>query len=67
MGHADVAPRRAASLATLASGTAILTAPAVLGLLGQSRGLRTSFLVTVPLLAALVLVAGRGHEPTPTV
>jgi MFS family permease len=48
---------RAASLATLASGTAILTAPAVLGLLAQSRGLRASFLIALPLLGALALVA----------
>lgn len=58
----DISPWRATSLATFASGTAILTAPAVLGLLGQSHGLRASFLVTVPLLAALVLVAGRTRE-----
>ena len=50
-------PGRAASMATLASGTAILAAPAVLGLLGQAWGLRGAFLVTVPLLVALVLVA----------
>jgi MFS family permease len=48
---------RAAALATLASGTAIVIAPAVLGLLGQGAGLRASFLVTLPLLAALVVVA----------
>ena len=53
---------RAASLAAVASGTAMLTAPAVLGLLGHSRGLRASFLVTLPLLAALVFVAGRSGE-----
>ncbi len=58
----DLSPPKAASLASLASGTAILTAPAVLGLLGQHSGLRISFLVTVPLLAALVLVAGPTRE-----
>ena len=50
-------PGRAASVATLASGTAILAAPAVLGLLGQAWGLRGAFLATVPILIAVVLVA----------
>ena len=49
---------RAAARSTMASGTAILAAPAVLGVLGDAWGLRTSFLVTLPLLGALVVVAG---------
>ena len=60
---------RAAALSTMASGTAILAAPAVLGVLGDAWGLRISFLVTLPLLGALVVVAGprtgsttAGHE-----
>ena len=54
--------RRAASLSTMASGTAILAAPAVLGILGDEWGLRISFLVTIPLLTALVWVARPGEE-----
>jgi hypothetical protein len=48
---------RAVSLSTIASGTAILVAPAMLGILGDEWGLRRSFLVTIPLLAALVWIA----------
>ncbi|SCG73337.1 MFS transporter [Micromonospora inositola] len=50
----DLAPHHAASLGALASGVAILTAPAALAALSSNVGLRTAFLITIPLLVALL-------------
>jgi hypothetical protein len=49
----------AASLGALASGTAILAAPAALARLADVVDLRLAFLITLPLLAALLLVRHR--------
>jgi hypothetical protein len=46
----------AASLGALASGTAILAAPAALARLADLMDLRLAFLITLPLLAALLLL-----------
>ncbi|PRY27632.1 hypothetical protein CLV70_110219 [Pseudosporangium ferrugineum] len=45
----------AASLGALASGTAILAAPAALARVADVTGLRPAFLITVPLLALLLV------------
>ncbi|MFI5713225.1 MFS transporter [Kribbella sp. NPDC051620] len=61
---------RLAALGASASGVAILLAPAVLAALAGVVDLRTAFLVTLPLLAALFLVSrplSRGHELEETV
>lgn len=57
-----LAPAHGASLGAMASGTAVVAAPAVLALLSGVVDLRLAFLVTLPLLAALVLL---GREPYP--
>jgi MFS family permease len=49
----------AASLGALASGTAILAAPAALARLADVVELRLAFLITLPLLAALLLLRRR--------
>ena len=49
----------AASLGALASGTAVLAAPATLARLADVVDLRLTFLITLPLLAALLLVRHR--------
>jgi MFS family permease len=49
----------AASLGALASGTAILAAPAALARLADVMDLRLAFLITLPLLAALLLLRHR--------
>ena len=49
----------AASLGALASGTAILAAPAALARLADVVDLRVAFLITLPLLAALLVVRHR--------
>jgi len=49
----------AASLGALASGTAVLAAPATLARLADVVDLRLAFLITLPLLAALLLVRHR--------
>jgi hypothetical protein len=49
----------AASLGALASGTAILAAPAALARLADVLELRLAFLLTLPLLAALLLIHHR--------
>lgn len=51
-----LAPAHAAALGALASGTAILVAPAALAGLGSAVGLSVAFLITLPLLAALTLL-----------
>ncbi|WP_424533031.1 hypothetical protein ACOZ38_21725 [Sphaerisporangium viridialbum] len=48
-----------ASLGALASGTAVLLAPAALAALSQVADLRLAFLVTVPLLVALTAMSPR--------
>ncbi|MBG0822465.1 MFS transporter [Planomonospora sp. ID91781] len=48
---------RSAAYGALASGTAILAAPAALAALGAALDLRTAFLVTVPPLAAVLAAA----------
>ncbi|GAA0809937.1 hypothetical protein [Spirilliplanes yamanashiensis] len=53
----------AASLGALASGVAIVSAPAGLALLADTTGLRAAFLVTLPLLLVLVLL--RPSRPAP--
>ncbi|MEJ3658615.1 MFS transporter [Actinomycetes bacterium KLBMP 9759] len=50
---------RSAAYGALASGTAILAAPAVLVAVGEAVDLRTAYLVTVLPLAVLLLVVGR--------
>jgi MFS family permease len=52
-------PAHAASLGALASGTAILTAPAALAALAGTIPLSSAFLITLPLLAALLLLRPR--------
>jgi hypothetical protein len=49
----------AASLGTLASGTAIVAAPAALARLAEVVDLRLAFLITLPLLAAMLLLHRR--------
>lgn len=51
--------RHSASIGSLASGTAILTAPTVLGWLDTGIDLRTAFLLPIPLLLVLLLLAPR--------
>ncbi|WP_203988555.1 hypothetical protein [Sphaerisporangium rufum] len=50
-------PARSAAYGTLASGTAILAAPAALGALGAALDLRTAYLVAVLPLAAVLAAA----------
>lgn len=57
----DLTPRHSASIASLASGTAILAAPAALAWLDGQIGLREAFLLPVPLLLVLMLLARRAH------
>ncbi|GAB3228196.1 hypothetical protein GCM10027447_20090 [Glycomyces halotolerans] len=68
----NLSARHSASIGSLASGTAILSAPAVLGWLDTVIELRTAFLLPIPLLLALLLLlprrksrglAGRVGEP----
>jgi hypothetical protein len=54
---------RAISLGALASGSAVLCAPAALAAVSASVDLRTAFLITLPLLAMLVLLPPRGRGP----
>lgn len=51
--------RHSASIGSLASGTAILTAPAALGLLDAGIGLREAFLLPIPLMVVLLLLTRR--------
>lgn len=55
----DLSARRSASIGSLASGTAILAAPAILGWLDSVIDLRWAFLLPIPLLAALLLLMPR--------
>jgi hypothetical protein len=47
------------SLGALASGAAVMVAPAVLALVGEVVELRLAFLLVLPTLGALVLLYGR--------
>ncbi|GAB4002425.1 hypothetical protein GCM10029992_40640 [Glycomyces albus] len=58
--------RHSASIGSLASGTAILAAPTMLGWLDAAFDLRTAFLLPIPLLALLLMLAprrGRAEGP----
>jgi hypothetical protein len=55
----DLADRHSASIGSLASGTAILAAPAALGWLDTQIGLREAFLLPIPLIVVLILLARR--------
>ena len=56
----DLSDRHSASIGSLASGTAILAAPAALGWLDTQIGLREAFLLPIPLLLVLLILARRG-------
>jgi len=59
-------PGRGAALGTVASGTAALAAPALLGALAAPLGLRIAFLLVVPLLVALLALEHvTGTRPRP--
>jgi hypothetical protein len=60
VGIPGLSGRHSASIGSLASGTAILSAPAALGLLDAQIGLREAFLLPIPLVAVLFLLARRG-------
>jgi hypothetical protein len=53
---------RLAAIGALASGTAILVAPAVLAVLARVVDLRTAYLVTLPLIAVLFLLSRRSDR-----
>jgi hypothetical protein len=55
----DLSDRHSASIGSLASGTAILAAPAALGWLDAQIGLREAFLLPIPLLAVLLILSLR--------
>jgi MFS family permease len=61
MATPGLAPAHGASLGAMASGTAVVAAPAALALLAQVVELRLAFLVTLPILAGLVLLARPAH------
>ncbi|CAA9325353.1 MAG: hypothetical protein AVDCRST_MAG40-1664, partial [uncultured Gemmatimonadaceae bacterium] len=58
VGTPGLAPGQAVSLGALASGAAVLSAPAALAAVSAEVDLRTAFLVTLPLLALLVAIPG---------
>ncbi|WP_238174765.1 MFS transporter [Kribbella kalugense] len=53
---------RLSAIGALASGTAILVAPAVLAVLARVVDLRTAYLVTLPLIAVLFLLSRRSDR-----
>jgi MFS family permease len=55
----DLADRHSASIGSLASGTAILAAPAALGWLDGQIGLREAFLLPIPLMLILIVLTRR--------
>ncbi|MGW6197794.1 MFS transporter [Kribbella sp. NPDC055110] len=55
---------RLAAVGAMASGTAILVAPALLAVLARVVDLRTAYLVTLPLIAVLFLLSRRSHRPS---
>ncbi|MFD7157438.1 MFS transporter [Kribbella sp. NPDC059898] len=54
-----ISSARLAAVGALASGTAILVAPALLAVLARVLDLRTAYLITLPLLAVLLLLSRR--------
>ena len=54
-----LSPARLAAIGAMASGTAILVAPAALAVLARVVDLRTAYLITLPLLAALFALSRR--------
>jgi hypothetical protein len=54
-----LSPARLAAIGAMASGTAILVAPAALALLARAVDLRTAYLITLPLLATLFALSRR--------
>lgn len=54
-----ISSARLAAVGALASGTAILVAPALLAVLARVLDLRTAYLITLPLLAVLFLLSRR--------
>ncbi|QSB16177.1 hypothetical protein JQS43_07725 [Natronosporangium hydrolyticum] len=58
-------PRHAASIGSLASGSAVLAAPAVLAWLDGAIGLRLAFLLPIPLLLLLVVLSPRQRRQEP--
>ncbi|PZS26161.1 MAG: MFS transporter [Pseudonocardiales bacterium] len=65
LGAAALPVPQAASLGALASGAAILTAPALLAGVATVLDLRVAFLITLPLLIALNGLPGRVPSPGP--
>lgn len=59
-----LATQRSASLSTLASGIAVLTAPAVLAVAGSVTNLRTGFLIPALLLAILFMLSPGSRKPS---
>ncbi|MEU5152916.1 MFS transporter [Glycomyces sp. NPDC021274] len=59
VGIPGLSGRHSASIGSLASGTAILSAPAVLGWLDGRIGLREAFLLPIPLLVILLVLSRR--------
>ena len=57
-----LAPHHGVSLAAVASGTAILTAPTVLAAIAGHTGLRIAFLITIPLIGAVIVTHGRRRD-----
>jgi len=60
-----LSPERLAAIGALASGTAILIAPAGLAALARVVDLRTAYLITLPLIAVL-FVLSRRPKPAPS-
>jgi hypothetical protein len=54
-----LSPARLAAIGALASGTAILVAPAALALVARVVEIRTAYLVTLPLIAVLFVLSRR--------
>ncbi|MFG3342929.1 MFS transporter [Glycomyces sp. NPDC048151] len=59
VGIPGLSGRHSASIGSLASGTAILSAPAALGWLDGQIGLREAFLLPIPLLVVLLVLSRR--------
>lgn len=59
VGTPGLSPARLSAIGAMASGTAILVAPAALALLARAVDLRTAYLITLPLLTALFALSRR--------
>ncbi|TCO21246.1 fucose permease [Kribbella steppae] len=59
-------PTRLSAIGALASGTAILLTPAALAALARVADLRTAYLITLPLIAALITLTHRRTRPVRT-